>query len=250
MAAETNWGMLCPSNELVEKSYLVDPKPYFERFFLINKFRSDISSNLYVWQNGKCSLCEQALLEELHQEESNFSNWTYNLDIDHTIPLSLAGNSQKTNLFYLRELNKNINVSLMHKECHKFKTRYDKSFIYDLKQKFNSKDDEKWTKAILELCEADALKKRMENIYLSFNPNKNLTRVDSLKRIGITTNNLKLISKDTYIERSNETNTNIKLKTNIARPRRKNRIKVRDNRSYYKNLGLSKKEFKKNIRKY
>jgi len=48
MAAETNWGMLCPSNKLIEKSYLVDPKPYFERFLLINRFRSDLLSKLYV----------------------------------------------------------------------------------------------------------------------------------------------------------------------------------------------------------
>ena len=181
------WPEVVPNNDLLNSSFLYNPKPYIERFIKNSSFTNDLRSKLFKKQKETCPLCKKKLInweEKLLQinfenlsdnyrksnpglseisllkyysqinsatinpnfnyvfnmnnvidfsskslnERVTLKNLTYDfqsnrawhkgLDLDHIIPIKLAGNIKSLKIL----LNSINNLRLVHKKCHKNKT--------------------------------------------------------------------------------------------------------------------------------
>lgn len=61
LAAETNWGLMNPSKDLMNNSFLVTTSPYEKRALLVHASRKDLKSSLILEQKKLCPHCKTPL---------------------------------------------------------------------------------------------------------------------------------------------------------------------------------------------
>lgn len=217
---DSNLGIFNPSNELRYNSILVHPRPYIERFILINRIKKDLKSTLLVDQKYTCTICNKNAInwnklihwEPLNyhvnshfekyenMEEINLSTsshldisdfklsrskpqstvWDKDLVLDHSIPLVFGG--QDTTLKMI--LNQKDNLNLVHTECHKIKTKADLKIISDYR-KFKKHN----------LNKPITLISNRERQLLDYNCLLYITNLDNFKNMYTSKSNLKIINK-------------------------------------------------------
>lgn len=140
---------MVPEKDLFINSVLTDPSAYLRRALLIQKCRKDTISTLVIKQKDVCSICKKSLVNEAglvnlennvrswdspnelsyHEDQSTFeipnlssikgTDWLKPSQIDHIVPLVLAGNSLK-----LKSVLNNLdNLQLVHTACHLDKSK-------------------------------------------------------------------------------------------------------------------------------
>jgi retron-type reverse transcriptase len=244
------WTIMHPTKELINNSFLTNPIPYIKRALLISELRGDVKGKLLKRQNNICPICNNALvnwdelaildtysgsnvIDSLNNDEvSNIVkikftiDWTYNLQLDHTIPKGLW--TKQPELFAI--FNSFDNLNLVHLLCHKDKSKVDKSILKSMrliekwilpyKTKKNNKDEDLIlgrSLAIILLLNTNYIKEKFKERKYKIISNKvseycwniiGLNKLNNIKKFRLLVNNDWAKSLDIEIKES--TSLNIK----------------------------------------
>lgn len=70
LAAETNWGLMIPSKDLMNNSFLVTTIPYEKRALLVHAYRKELKSKLVLEQQKLCPECKAPLISWWTHQDS------------------------------------------------------------------------------------------------------------------------------------------------------------------------------------